>query len=713
MLELYLSLGLITLGYYFSNQTEITKKSKETFLNNEYYQLDNSKQLEQQAAEAAIMNTESTFVPSLEQPVKLSNRIASNSNEIVSKLSGKTMDKTTFKTNDVGKIAEPFFGKNVTQSTKDLNIPNRLLETNGLSQFDCKKKETGQFFTPTANLTFVAGTPSMDQKYIDNYYKTNKRNGELPFKQELVAPGLGQNYGNEGVGGYQQSEIQDIVKPKNVDELRRVNKPKLSYKGRTVSGKRINTSRGKVGNVDKNLPETYYENSEDRYFKTTGAILKTKADERFVMNETNRQDSRFFVGGLKSDNNRHKLQQKVQKTNRNIYQHQAPSNKTAKGNWNENNSNYNKNSYNAYPNERDITQKRTHKNNVVTAVKSIITPIQDLIKKTKKENFTGNNRPEGNMGAMVPKKQTVYDSNQVARTTIKESTIHNNHKGIMNGPTKLTTYDPNQVARATTKETLIHNKSSGTLTSNNKPKQVTYDTKPKITLRNTLKNIGTNHNMNGPRKLETFNKNNPPRKTIKETTVDKVREGHIRDIKDDGYKVFPASAPNTSKQFMSDNEYSGSANSLHKASKNYDAEYNASLNINKEVISRGRAPTQNNVKVANGGDTINTINKKQQSGTAPPAPSEGIKHIATASEIGVTLSHHKDQLNVSQGIDRIGVDMLEALKSNPFAKSVTDTGPEFTLSKNTISNNMENEQLKLAEERKLESIIEAEIAKLV
>ena len=139
MLELYLSLGLITLGYYFSNQTEITKKSKETFLNNEYYQLDNSKQLEQQAAEAAIMNTESTFVPSLEQPVKLSNRIASNSNEIVSKLSGKTMDKTTFKTNDVGKIAEPFFGKNVTQSTKDLNIPNRLLETNGLSQFDCKK----------------------------------------------------------------------------------------------------------------------------------------------------------------------------------------------------------------------------------------------------------------------------------------------------------------------------------------------------------------------------------------------------------------------------------------------------------------------------------------------------------------------------------------------------------------------------------------------
>ena len=41
-------------------------------------------------------------------------------------------------------------------------------------------------------------------------------------------------------------------------------------------------------------------------------------------------------------------------------------------------------------------------------------------------------------------------------------------------------------------------------------------------------------------------------------------------------------------------------------------------NISKEQISKGRKPTQNNVKVVNGSDTINTILKKQMSGVSLP-----------------------------------------------------------------------------------------------
>ena len=715
-MELSISLGLISLGYYLSNKDKKEAAESKSPVDN-YYKLDNSKELEKKAAMASIKNREKTFIPSLEQPIKLPTHVKGN--EIVSALSGNVLKNTDFKRRDDGKIFEPFFGKNITQSTKDLDIPNRRLEMNGFATNDGKKKEVGQFFPPTSNLTYIAGTPVMDQENIDRYHKTNKRNGELPFSQERVAPGIGQNYGNTGVGGFDQFETRDIAMPKTVDQMRKISNPKLTYKGRTISGKRINANRGSVGGVDKNRPETYYENSEERYFKTTGAHLKSKAEEQFIVKETNRQDSRFFVGGLKSDKPKHELSQRVKDSTKNVYKRQDPSNKTAKENWREEDGNYNKSGYKAYPNERDITQKRTHKNNVITAVKSLITPIQDAIKRTKKEAFTGNNRPEGNMNATVPKKQTVYDSNQVAKTTIKETLIHNNRKGALSGPTKLTTYDPNQIAKATTKETLIHNRVQGSMNSGlQQPKIVKYDTLPKFTLRNTMKNVDTRLNATpkGPQKLETFNKLNPPKTTVRETTEDKTREGFVGTRgKADGYKISQDYAPNTSRQFMSDNEYSGSANSMNKATTNYDAEYNASLNINKEIISRGRAPTQNNVKVANGADTINTINKKQQSGTAPPAPTEGLKHINTATEIGVKLSHHKDQLNTSQGIDRNQPDILEALKENPFAKSVTDIGPgpEFALTNKAIENNSANEQRKKEEEIEIERIIEAEIAKLL
>ena len=74
---------------------------------------------------------------------------------------------------------------------------------------------------------------------------------------------------------------------------------------------------------------------------------------------------------------------------------------------------------------------------------------------TRKENIEGNPNPEGYMSADMPKKQTVYDPNDIAKPTIKETTIHNSHEGHMraNMPLKQTIYDPNDVA-----EPLLKNK---------------------------------------------------------------------------------------------------------------------------------------------------------------------------------------------------------------------------------------------------------------
>ena len=78
-----------------------------------------------------------------------------------------------------------------------------------------------------------------------------------------------------------------------------------------------------------------------------------------------------------------------------------------------------------------------------------------------------------------------------------------------------------------------------------------------------------------------------------------------------GYLSNEYDAPATLKQFTSDNEYTGSANSANKASQDYGAAQNMSTNTSKEKVARGRQFTQHGNKVYNGEDYMNVMYKKQ------------------------------------------------------------------------------------------------------
>ena len=106
-----------------------------------------------------------------------------------------------------------------------------------------------------------------------------------------------------------------------------------------------------------------------------------------------------------------------------------------------------------YQNERDITSTKTREGNVTTLIKSLITPIQDIIKPTQKEYFVENKRDfSGNVNG--PNKLTIYDPNGVARTTIKETTIHDSTTGNIKVNTSSIVYDPSDVAKTTVREAL-------------------------------------------------------------------------------------------------------------------------------------------------------------------------------------------------------------------------------------------------------------------
>ena len=101
------------------------------------------------------------------------------------------------------------------------------------------------------------------------------------------------------------------------------------------------------------------------------------------------------------------------------------------GSWNADGelSDYGKRSIKLPPNERDTT-KRTHITDLVDAVKAIVRS-QDKMRMTRKENIEGNPNLKGYMNAnMPPFKQTVYDPDDIAKTT-KETLIHDHVMGIL------------------------------------------------------------------------------------------------------------------------------------------------------------------------------------------------------------------------------------------------------------------------------------------
>ena len=147
--------------------------------------------------------------------------------------------------------ALPYFGGKATQPMKTEAFQNKLETFTGSSQFNFHKKEIKPLFVPNKNVSFVNGTPIYNDEVKNRFNQSNYRNTELPFEQQRVGRGVGQNYGNKGVGGFHQYEIQELARPKSVDELRTISNPKVTYKQPIISGKSFNDKRGATINISK------------------------------------------------------------------------------------------------------------------------------------------------------------------------------------------------------------------------------------------------------------------------------------------------------------------------------------------------------------------------------------------------------------------------------------------------------------------------------
>ena len=480
-----------------------------------------------------------------------------NNQKSVSLLTGKPIDMTH--NNMI-----PFFGGSIKQNVNAANSNQHVLERHtGESNLGFIKKEQSPLFQPQKSMSYVYGTPNTITSQMNRYIPSDKKTNELPAEKIQVGPGINQGYTWKPSGGFQQQDSRPFALPKTVDDLRVLTNPKISYKGRVISGKYYLNNRTSLPNISKRRPDRYYENSPARYNTTVGANTKSKIHPKPILKKTNTRHIESYIGNMGNHkNDKERIRPEIRKSRKVTFENDGPRNLDAQGtNSDPEKFDYGKKNINLGTNQRDITGIRTHVTNITKIVKEIIAPIQDLIQPTKKDEqilnarMTGNlqvvgneqlpvydpndtpkttiketnihDNRTGNMQMQAPSRVTIYDPNDVTRTTIKETNIHNNRQGNLNGPVQLTVYDPNDVARTTIKETNIHDNRAGNLTG--ATRVPVYD--PNDTAKTTIKetNIHNNRtgNLSGKTKVTVYDPNDIARTTIKETNIHDNHTGNL------------------------------------------------------------------------------------------------------------------------------------------------------------------------------------------
>lgn len=538
----------------------------------------------------------------------------------VQSLTGESVEIEQFTHNNM----QPYFRGNVKQNV-DPNASSSYLEiSTGRGEYK-KKKEVECFFEPTSGMGNVCGMKNNTDFYLNHIEAPINRNNDFPIEPVRVGPGLNQGFNNTPEGGFQQTRTLEYAKPKTIDELRPLSRPKTSYKIPFQGPQKLQTggSRGKEGEFSKNRPDTYYEQTEDQWLKTTGAVIRESERPELVVKPTSRVDTHVEYDGHAT----------------------AYSSQPGKGDSDD----YGKSNVLVYNNERDITQQRTVVSNLTSVVKAIVAPFVDIMKRSTKEYLVDAPRTYGNMNVQIPEKPTTYDPVMHSmRTTIKETTIHDST--IMNAKGRdAVPVQSEDEARTTNRQTLEK-----------------FD---------TVRNVGSHKY-----KAFVYDPDEIARTTNRETTSDNNNQhGYISgDVtgRKGAYSHIEVQVYDTQKHHVSDNDYIGHAGSgAFEAQRSYEAEYNAEIDGTREMmnIKSGNTPGAGGGYVNMTKDGVSMeIKKLTQDYMA--AREEG--NITRIYQPTVNKIEQCQVTKTPQGAclveqtNRLDPGLLESLKQNPYNLSV-------------------------------------------
>ena len=226
-----------------------------------------------------------------------------DSDYVISPLSGQRIVSTEYKHNNM----QPFFGGRIKQNIAPQSNTSVLDMYNGSGSTQMKKREVENMFetsrAPYGNPNGMEDNTEFFQSRIASNAPV-VRNGERPFEPTKVGAGLGERFGMNGKGGFQQLEINEIMRPKDTNELRVLSNPKETYDKPMVPGQHFigsNAELKDIGEVRRYKPDTFYiDETGERFFTTTGDLIKETVRSTQIMPHTVRPETSVEYEGVAS-----------------------------------------------------------------------------------------------------------------------------------------------------------------------------------------------------------------------------------------------------------------------------------------------------------------------------------------------------------------------------------------------------------------------------
>jgi hypothetical protein len=459
-----IAIPLLALGgmYVISNQ-ENDKVSKEKFINMgkkksaqylpntnvppDNYPIMNNSQLVDNVKEYEGTNIASDkyFNQNVYQVAQQMNVPVGNNIQDIYSLTGDYISKTDFIHNNM----VPFTGSKPKGQVYNNNNAQTILDNYAGTGSQVKKKiEQAPLFKPQDNVQWTNGAPNMSDFYQSRVNPVLRNNMVKPFESINVGPGLNQGYTDKGTGGFNSGmEARDLWLPKNVDELRVATNPKEEYSLLDHQGpaNAFIKNIGIEGKVEKNRPDRFYINTQDRWFTTTGAEKGNRPVAKEIFKTSNRNELTQFQQGTPSSTiktasyvpKKYEASKRTQlegfQVGHSCGSKQAPNHEYTG----------HMKSHINYENNRSINeQPNTFGSGFSSSIGAVVAPLMDMLKPSKKDEYCNNIRVYGNYGGQVSKNY-VIDSQDIPGVTIKETTVHQTN-GYIGNQTENAAYLVNQ-----------------------------------------------------------------------------------------------------------------------------------------------------------------------------------------------------------------------------------------------------------------------------
>lgn len=362
--------------------------------------------------------------------------IGQNPQEIFS-LTGNYLSSEQFKHNNM----MPFNGGKVKGRSYDINIAETVLDNMvGSGSQTIKKIEQAPLFKPEENMQWAYGMPNQSDFYQSRVNPGMKNNNVKPFDTVMVGPGLNQGYSINGSGGYNSGmEARDKWLPKTVDELRVNTNPKLEYEllgheGPADSFIKTAATTQMLGRVEKQRPDTFFINTQDRWLTTTGASKGETLRPIQEMGVIRRNDIPIeYMGPAGAiDVKATTAPQNFEPSKRHEVLSGGVGHSTAAGKGDHTDKETFLRSHTNYENNRStVIQPDTLRSGFSGAIGAVVAPLLDFLKPTRKDETINNVRVYGE-GAKSLSKGPVYNPQDTTPTTIKETTLHSLNFNINN-----------------------------------------------------------------------------------------------------------------------------------------------------------------------------------------------------------------------------------------------------------------------------------------